>query len=285
MAHFAKTFEEYGVIEKNHDFLLKPTLKQVGDPVDSYISDSPMTLELINGEEVTYPTGTWFATIEVTDPETIHEVKNGVYNGVSMTSLDKEDADKLKKYLNLNVSAKNSEGQLISERENGVAFGISLAKNPCVHKAKFCRIAMKQNKGEFEMENENEKNLFEKIGDYFGIEPVKPVTSKALAEAIENATTKSNEKIEELESQIEDLKSQLDESSSDETDESEETEEVEEGSDEEVIEEEEIEQIDASTKSNPVHNAQNNVSVKSDTQIIMETMGRDPITKHIKNGE
>jgi len=154
--NIASAYKDYGFVEKNHTILKDK--KTVGEPIRSWITKSPMTLKGIDGEAREYPSGTWLATLKVTDPTTIQEVKNGVYTGVSVTAVEREVAEQLK------ASMKESSAKLIKDFDDPVGFAISLAKKPCVKSATFCRL----NK---EKDNMEEKDIVSVVKSKFGLTP------------------------------------------------------------------------------------------------------------------
>lgn len=59
------------------------TLKNVGVPVESYITPTDLTFEM-DGQEKSVPQGTWMLSVKVQDDEVWRAVKNGELTGFSI---------------------------------------------------------------------------------------------------------------------------------------------------------------------------------------------------------
>ena len=66
------------------------SLQPVGKLLESYITDNEVTF-LGN----TYPKGTWFKSVDVTDPEVEQAVKDGKYKGFSMLAAPYKSTDEM----------------------------------------------------------------------------------------------------------------------------------------------------------------------------------------------
>jgi hypothetical protein len=127
---------KHQIVDKQHDYF--ETGQDVGNVVESWQLREPMTLKNVQGEEKEYPTGTWMATLHVTDNDTWDNVKKGVYTGFSLTALSKDIADKLA--TEKTIKSMNKERVLIKDLENPVGYTISIVESPCVYDATFCSV-------------------------------------------------------------------------------------------------------------------------------------------------
>lgn len=121
VAKIAHEFMNYRIIDKEHEFLV--TKKNMGEPVESYLLDSPKVMKNIRGEEREYPAGTWVVKSKITDPEMMKAAIKGEI-AYSVSVLSKDDADKVKASMKGRV--------LIKDINNPVGFTLSLTKTPCV---------------------------------------------------------------------------------------------------------------------------------------------------------
>lgn len=119
----------YGLVDKNHEFF--KTREVIGVPVESYITQQPISLKGLDGTIREYPIGTWIATTKITDPDEIQKALDGEYTGYSVTTISKKFADK---------QIQMPKRVLMKDIEDPVGFTISLVKNPCVKGAKFCNM-------------------------------------------------------------------------------------------------------------------------------------------------
>jgi len=252
---------DYRVAEKNHEYL--QTGEAIGTTVESFLLRQPMTLKSFDGEVKEYPTGTWIVSTKITDKESINKAEKGEYTGYSVTVLNKDHADKI-------ISTKESSGNLIKDIKNPVGFAVSLVKKPCVSSAKICSI--KKEEVENMPEEFNEDNFIAKIQKKFGLkEKLEPeFTTKEDVESIvkEAVSDLSADIVSALKEEFKPEEEQVEEP----------TEEVETPEVEEETTEEEDEEIEGASKADEIHNSTEPVVVKSDKNIIMEAMGRDPST-------
>ena len=82
----------YSLVDKNHEFF--ETREVIGVPVESYITNEPISLKGLDGTVNEYPKGTWIATTRITDEEEMEKALNGEYTGYSITTVSKKFADK-----------------------------------------------------------------------------------------------------------------------------------------------------------------------------------------------
>lgn len=117
---------DYRIVDPEHVCALGQC-KEVGNPVESYITTEPMTVKSYENTLMEFPIGTWIIGIDVFDDSTYNDIQNGVKTGVSLT-------------------AKRADGVTKSRvliRDLGpdwVVKTVSIVKNPAVPKAKFFSI-------------------------------------------------------------------------------------------------------------------------------------------------
>lgn len=179
--NIAEAYKNYGIVEKDHDYLF--THQTVGVAEKSWITDTPMTLKYIDGEETVIPAGTWMATTRITDPTTIKRALNGEFTGYSPTVLNRELAQKIQE-----ASTKSSAGKIIHDIDDPVGFAISLVKSPCLRKAKFCKCNKEKN-------NEHKDDIMDDVTfktqlmDFLGLnknEAEEEVSTKSEKEEVEH---------------------------------------------------------------------------------------------------
>lgn len=154
----AHSYMDYRIIDKEHDYF--QTKKEVGTPVESYITTKNETVEGLDGQTRTYPPGTWFITVKITDNKTMEKVLNGEYTGVSVTAVPRKRAEK--------ISTKESQGELIKDLDDPVGYTVSLVSVPCVKSARFCK-ADKKDDGEY-MTNNEDQGIVQAIKEALGME-------------------------------------------------------------------------------------------------------------------
>ncbi len=103
----ASGFLEWRIVDLEHEFLYNSRV--IGTVLESHVTTEPTIVKFIDGTPREYPTGTWFVTVKITDQDVIQGIKNEQYTGVSATTIECKDAEKLKKLLNssFNVSTKS----------------------------------------------------------------------------------------------------------------------------------------------------------------------------------
>lgn len=114
----------YRLVDKDHNYFM--TNKTVGDPVESWLLDEAKTMKSIDGQERSYPAGTWVVKSKITDPETMIKAEKGLV-AYSVTALSKDKAEEFK------ATLKSKRRVLIKDLEDPVGFTISLVENPCVN--------------------------------------------------------------------------------------------------------------------------------------------------------
>ena len=82
-----KFMEEYQHIDKDHDYAKYSSFENVGNVVESYITDEDMTKEALTGVKLTIPKGSWIIGIKVTNDDLLDKIKKGIYPGVSVTGV------------------------------------------------------------------------------------------------------------------------------------------------------------------------------------------------------
>lgn len=88
------SYKHYQIVDLEHDFT--KTLKQRGSVLNSWLTETPVSVKTEDGNTITYPRGTWFLTTRITDPEAIKLYDSGKLTGYSLTTLDKTSANKFK---------------------------------------------------------------------------------------------------------------------------------------------------------------------------------------------
>lgn len=115
--------KDYRIVDPEHVCALG-ACREVGIPVESYITREPMSVKAYDGTTLDLPAGTWVIGIDVTDDKTYKQIQNGEKTGVSLT-------------------AKRADGVTKSRvliRDLGpewVARTVSIVQHPAVPKAKF----------------------------------------------------------------------------------------------------------------------------------------------------
>ena len=303
--NIAEAYKNYGIVEKDHDYLF--THQTVGVAEKSWITDTPMTLKYIDGEETVIPAGTWMATTRITDPTTIKRALAGEFTGYSPTVLNRELAQKIHE-----TSMKSSAGKIIHDIDDPVGFAISLVKSPCLRKAKFCECKNKEKNNKRKDDIMDDVTFKTQLRDFLGLNKNE-----------EEVSTKSEEEVETVEHDfvtVQDFEKFKDEffaamkstkprkqkkPEPDEPDTAEETEDTPaDDSTEDTLSDEDIDkkiaQLQAQIQklqkmkkgsSNDVaqkgkalseHEIRESAATKSDAQTVYEIMGRNPST-HMKN--
>ena len=155
VAAFKKSFEQYQLIDYDHqltDSSSKWYLRTLGTPIKSWISDHPVTYTNVAGKSETIPAGTWWLTTEVTDPEAITLIDNGLLTAYSITVGNRAYCDKfMKQWQTANKADKGDDlilttellaakrKTLIKDIVDPVGFTVSLTGLPCVGSAMFSK--------------------------------------------------------------------------------------------------------------------------------------------------
>ncbi len=304
---FAHDFLSYQIIDEKHEFLYN--WKRVGTLIESYITKEPTIVKFIDGTPREYPKGTWFVTLKITDSGVIQRIKYGIYTGVSATTVERDDAEKIRQLMEkFSLSTKSQIKRIkISEIKDPVVITISIVKSPCVPTAKFCSFKSQKKCECVNMENideqiENEtKGFISKIGEILRSEKSDKkkeededldfVTAADFedfkSEVIELITSMNDKVNEAINASAKDDKKEDDEDEEPEGLTPEEEKELErllakkEASNKEDKKEEDDEEDDeeakikASSKSTPVHDNGEKKPQLSDSAIVYGIMGRD----------
>lgn len=166
------SFKNYNIIDYDHNFTLNGEwyMKNLGTPLKVWQNKEDTTYIDIFDVERTVPGGTWWLQSMITNEEAIQEIDNRTLNSYSLTTANKEFADKfMQKYNPLSTkSIPVDEMQqllmeygmsfkhrtLIKDIKNPVGFTVSLTGFPCVGGAVFAKKCLEtsqqsnKNKGE-----------------------------------------------------------------------------------------------------------------------------------------
>lgn len=159
---------DYRIVDPEHVCALGQC-REVGNPVESYITTEPMSVKSYDGTLLDLPVGTWVIGIDVFDDETYDDIQQGNKRGVSLT-------------------AKRADGVTKSRvliRDLGpewVARTVSIVKSPAVPKARFFSIKRMSDK----MTENHEDNVtkgFDRIVEAIkGLKPVEEPVEEEVAE-------------------------------------------------------------------------------------------------------
>jgi len=124
ISHAAHAYmRDYRIVDPDHVCALGHC-REVGKPVESYITNQPMSVKAFDNTLLEFPKGTWVVGIDVFDDDTFNQIKSGQKRGVSLT-------------------AKGADGVIKSRvliRDLGpewVARTVSIVDHPAVPKARF----------------------------------------------------------------------------------------------------------------------------------------------------
>lgn len=172
---FAEEYLDWKIVDLEHEFLYNGQV--IGTLLESHITTRPQIVKFIDGTPREYPTGTWFVTLKITDQDVIQGIKDGHYTGGSATTIERKDAEKLRKLLNSHVPA-STKSQIkrikISDIRDPVVITISIVHSPCVPLAKFCSLKNNNKKVSNMTKELNEqieeetKGFITKIGEILG---------------------------------------------------------------------------------------------------------------------
>lgn len=292
MAH--SYLANYGLVDKNHEFF--KTREVIGLPVESYITQEPISLKSLDGEVREYPTGTWIVTTKITDQDEIKKALDGEYTGYSVTTISKKFADK---------QMQMPKRVLMKNIPDPVGFTVSLVKNPCVKSAKFCSmkndngVVMSDNieeqietetkgflqsiKGILNKDDKDDKNSKADTKNYVTVEDFEAF-KKELKQDVDKSLETVNTTVKSVDEAVQNINSALDSLKHREDEEEEEdektTKKVEEGNteetDDEVQENNDNSQNVQSSKSIPNHDIKNKTSTRrTGSARVYELMGRD----------
>jgi hypothetical protein len=128
-----KYMEKYRKVDGGHTYI--KTKKEVAVPVESWQLRKDTAMKTIEGDEVTYPKGTWMGTLKVFDDDAWDKVDKGIYTGGSVTVLEEAVADEI-----VLKEAAEKGRVLIKDIPNPAVATIALVEKPCVFGAKFCSV-------------------------------------------------------------------------------------------------------------------------------------------------
>lgn len=175
---------DYRIVDPEHVCALGQC-REVGNPVESYITTEPMSVKSYDGTLLDLPVGTWVIGIDVFDDETYDDIQQGNKRGVSLT-------------------AKRADGVTKSRvliRDLGpewVARTVSIVKSPAVPKARFFSIKRMSDKMT-ENQEDNVTKGFDRIVE--AIKGLKPVEEPAEEEVAEPSFV-THEELEATKSEI-----------------------------------------------------------------------------------
>lgn len=172
---FAEEYLDWKIVDLEHEFLYNGQV--IGTLMESHITTRPQIVKFIDGTPREYPIGTWFVTLKITDQDVIQGIKDGHYTGGSATTIERKDAEKLRKLLNSHVPA-STKSRIkrikISDIKDPVVITISIVHSPCVPLAKFCSLKNNNKKVSNMTKELNEqieeetKGFIAKIGEILG---------------------------------------------------------------------------------------------------------------------
>jgi hypothetical protein len=128
-----KYMEKYRKVDGGHTYLQNK--KEVAVPVESWQLREDTAMKTIDDEEITYPMGTWMATLKVFDDGAWDNVSKGFYTGGSVTVLEESVADEV-----VLKEAAEKGRVLIKDIPDPAVATIALVDKPCVFGAKFCSV-------------------------------------------------------------------------------------------------------------------------------------------------
>ena len=300
--NIAKSFKEYAIIDRNHTYFFNG--KSVGTPLQSWITDKPMTLKGVDGEVREYPIGTWMLKTLITDPISKKEATSGLLTGYSASVVPRKEAETFKQAIDGSFKSRVN----ISDIEDPVCYTVSLVKDPCQYSAKFCNISKEEEEMSEEISQEKLekgiigafKSLFQSEEEDTSIDTSKFALKSDLEEMkssiISEITTALKAKEDEEDEEEKEEPQTEEEETSEETSEDEASEETSEDEASEGLTEEEEKEFQrllakrkkpkASNKSGnglDIHDAPETTSLKSENECIMEALGRTPDGRKAKN--
>jgi hypothetical protein len=154
----------HGWMESYRNVDLMHTLNNVGVPVESYITSSPMEVE-IYGEKTLLPKGTWVLASKFSE-ETWNGVEDGTFRGYSVMGVRKSAFESAAKSKDNDIAYKRTLLQDLGP--DWVATHVSIVDEPAVPKAKFFSIksADKSAEDKKETEADNDNSLFAKVSKF-----------------------------------------------------------------------------------------------------------------------
>lgn len=167
-----ETYENYKLIDYDHNITDPSSTwyqKTVGEPIKSWITKKPTTYTNILGKTETIPSGTWWLTSKITDPEMIKLIDEKLVTAYSISVGNKEFCDRFIQQLqlapknNTNPTTQDTDGliafkttkTLIKDIINPVSLSISLTGLPCVGSATFSQACYDKNQDNNLFSNKN----------------------------------------------------------------------------------------------------------------------------------
>lgn len=187
--HLQQSFKNYNIIDFQHQFanpISKWNLKNIAKPLKSWISKKEHTYTDILGNQRTVPAGTWWLSIEIHDPEIIEAIDQKKLTAYSLTTANKDYADKIMNLLPTSIKTKksvmtdedivalisyysqqsNKHRTLIRDIIDPVAFTVSVTDMPCMKNSMFCIASLSSQKRD-NGDIMNEETFFETLSKKF----------------------------------------------------------------------------------------------------------------------
>lgn len=133
---FKEEFDDYGFVDKYHTIRSQGSADKnelIGHALKSFLLTEPTDYMWNDGTVHTYPPGTWMLTSEITNPNAIKHVNEGLINGYSPSIFSRQQAEQIK------AALKASEGGLVKDINDPVTALVSLVYKPCQQGNKFCK--------------------------------------------------------------------------------------------------------------------------------------------------
>jgi len=189
--HFKESYDNYQIIDYDHQITQPDSswyMKQLGQPVQSWISTTDTTYTNIAGKTETIPSGTWWLKARITDPLAIQQIDDRMLTAYSITVGNRDYCDKF--IHNLNTAVKNQhpvqentpddnilayKKTLIKDIIDPVGFTVSLTGMPCVGSALFAKRCYDESKqysnknGGENMTDESKENRFS-VSELLGLQ-------------------------------------------------------------------------------------------------------------------
>lgn len=272
-------YQQYGLVDQDHKYFINH--KTVGTPLNYELLTENTTITRYNGTKYTYPKGTWIQTLQITDPVTIQGIRTGKLTGTSATTIERDRIPILLK--GISTKAHTIQRVFISDLKDPVTVTISIVDKPCVREAVFIEVIDDgENMTELQEEIVKANGFLSRISEAIAVssKSEQKEETKETKEEVEYVTKQEladvrSEVLEELTTQIGNMKHEILEAikPKEEASEKEEKEETKEEASEKECEDKK-EKIEASSKSLPHHGEANTKSQLSDTATVYKIMGR-----------
>ena len=228
------SFKNYNIIDYDHNYTLdgKWYMKTLGTPLDIWQSKEETTYLDIFDVKRTVPKGTWWLKSMITDSEAIEEIDNKTLSSYSLTTANKEFADKimqnitplstksipiahmekLKKEYGMSLKHRT----LIKDIKNPVGFTVSLTGFPCVGGAVFAKkcleTSQQSNKNQGDNMTEGINLSFDNLKELLSMKSKKDEeTEYVTSEELQEKLDKNNEALtDSIGKMIDDKLSQAD---------------------------------------------------------------------------